>query len=74
MSEKLPVVSGKTMIKVLEKFGFVVDRIKGSHHVMKKDGHVQAVTVPNHNELKRGTTKGILNAAGISNDEFRNSL
>ncbi|GEM_PF-5399311 len=43
---KLPIVSGRQAIKVLEEFEFRVDRIKGSHSVMVKDGHPALVTVP----------------------------
>ena len=35
MSEKLPALTGNELIKVLEKIGFVVSRIRGSHHVLK---------------------------------------
>jgi len=31
---KLPVVSGRDVIKVLIKIGFVTDRVKGSHVFM----------------------------------------
>ncbi len=71
---KLPVVSGWQAIKVLEKFEFRVDRTKGSHSVMVKDGHPALVTVPLHKELKRGTLRGIIRDAGITVDEFAAKL
>ena len=41
MSEKLPVISGKDFLKLLEKIGFVVIRINGSHHRMRHaDGRI----------------------------------
>ena len=47
MSEKLPVISGKDFIKILEKAGFIVIRINGSHHRMKHpDGRI--TTIPVH--------------------------
>lgn len=67
---KLPQVSGKQMMKVLEKVGFVEVRVRGSHHHFKKDGNPLIITVPNHSELKRGTLGGILSSAEISRDEF----
>ena len=47
MSEKLPVITGKEFIKLLEKLGFSVIRINGSHHRMKHpDGRI--TTIPIH--------------------------
>ena len=67
---KLPVVSGKNLIKAFEKMGFTVIRQRGSHTVMKhQDGRI--VTVPLHKEIKKGTLKkGILNPLGISTEEL----
>ncbi|MCS7368000.1 MAG: type II toxin-antitoxin system HicA family toxin [archaeon YNP-WB-062] len=66
---KLPVVSGREVIKYLTKKGFVVSRQKGSHVVLKsQDG--RRVTVPLHEELDRGTLLEILAEAGISKEEF----
>ncbi|MEM3666859.1 MAG: type II toxin-antitoxin system HicA family toxin [Candidatus Bathyarchaeia archaeon] len=66
---RLPVVSGKELIKYLTKKGFVVSRQKGSHVVLKsQDG--RRITVPLHEELDRGTLLEILAEAGINRDEF----
>ncbi len=47
MSEKLPVISGKGFIKILESIGFIVIGINGSHHRLKHpDGRI--TTVPVH--------------------------
>lgn len=32
----------KDLLKLLEKNGWVEERIKGSHHVMKKDGKLRS--------------------------------
>ena len=53
---KLPVISGKELIKAFEKIGFVFVRQKGSHVIMKhKDNRV--VTIPLQKEIKKGTLK-----------------
>ncbi|MDZ7616016.1 MAG: type II toxin-antitoxin system HicA family toxin [Patescibacteria group bacterium] len=44
----LPAANGLQTIKAFEKFGFVVDRVKGSHHVMKKPDHTYVLTKPVH--------------------------
>ncbi len=44
---KMPVISGKELIKILSKLGFTVFRTKGSHARLKhQDG--RATTVPIH--------------------------
>lgn len=69
---KLPKLSGKALIKVLKKFGFVEVRQKGSHIVLKKktnQGKIGTV-VPDHKELAEGTVRGALKLAKISVEEF----
>lgn len=69
---KLPVVSGKEVIKVLEKIGFKFLRQKGSHAILKKSTEFGDVgcTVPLHKELAIGTLKGILKQARVSAEVF----
>lgn len=68
---KLPIVSGKYMIKVLRKIGFRVDRRRGSHiFLIKNEPFFKAVSVPNHKKLKRGTLKNILKRSGLTVDDL----
>jgi len=68
---KLPIVSGKDIIKVLTKVGFRVDRQKGSHiYLIKDEPFFKAVSVPNHKELKKGTLKNILKRSGLTVDDL----
>lgn len=68
----LPPVDGKTAIKVFEAWGFSVVRVKSSHHVMKKEGHRNLLTVPVHGAkpLKKGTLRGLIKAAERTVDDF----
>ena len=50
---KLKVLSGKSIIKMLQRFGFVIVHTNGSHVRMKLEDH--GVTVPLHFELRRKT-------------------
>jgi len=60
---------------VLEKGGFVLDRIKGSHHVYYHPGMRRRVVVPLHKgDLPKGTLLEILKQAGISKKELRELL
>ena len=68
---KLPVISGKETVKALSKKGFFIHHQKGSHIVMKKEGHPDIrVIVPNHRELKKGMLRDIIKDAGLTIDEF----
>jgi len=58
-------VNGKDLIKLLKEKGWVVDRIKGSHHIMIKG--TKTVTIPLHgsSDLPKGTLNKILKEGGI---------
>jgi len=65
---KLPVLSGKALIKVLERDGFKIGRQKGSHISLRK-GTLRTV-VPLHNDLSKGTLLGILKQSGITKEKL----
>jgi len=69
---RLPKISGNKAIQVLEGFGFVKIRQKGSHVILKKTSSAENIgcVVPVHKELAEGTLRGILRQARISNKEF----
>ncbi len=68
---KLPLVSGKEMIKILSMKGFHVLRQRGSH-VQMKDAKGRLVTIPIHSEkdVSIGVTLKILRDVEISREEF----
>ena len=35
-------------IKLAEAFGFVLDRVKGSHHIFKRDGVIEFLNIQNY--------------------------
>lgn len=70
---KLPVVSGKEMIKFLSKRNFRVLRTKG-RHARLSDGQGHFTVVPLMDELKTGTLLSILEQCGISRDDFIGGL
>lgn len=66
-------ISGKECVKILcNKFGFKIKRQRGSHIVLRKETPEGAVgtVVPNHDELKTGTLKGILELAKVKEKDF----
>ncbi|MEW5937553.1 MAG: type II toxin-antitoxin system HicA family toxin [Candidatus Thermoplasmatota archaeon] len=66
---KLPLVSGKELVKALCRFGYYVRDQKGSHIHLRHPCRIP-LTIPNHDEISRGTLKAILRDAGISTEEL----
>ncbi|OUL35929.1 hypothetical protein BV372_09410 [Nostoc sp. T09] len=67
---KLPVVSGAQCIKALEKIGFIVTRQRGSHIILVREEPKTTVTVPNHDELDRGTLRAIIRQIDLTVEDF----
>lgn len=67
---KLPVISGAECVKALEQIGFVVARQRGSHIILVREEPKTTVSVPNHDELDRGTLRAIVRQVDLSVDEF----
>jgi predicted RNA binding protein YcfA (HicA-like mRNA interferase family) len=67
---KLPSISGKECIKVLEKIGFYQKRQEGSHIIMRRDKPFAQVVVPNHSEIAKGTLRAIIRDLELSIEEF----
>ena len=71
---KLPRISGRECVRALEKQGFYFKRQTGSHMILRRDDPFSQIVVPDHKELDRGTLRAIIRQAGLSIDEFSNSL
>ncbi len=68
---KLPSLTPQKIIKVLERKGFVLDRVKGSHHIYYHPEMKRRVIVPLHKrDLPKGTLLEILKQADISKEEL----
>ena len=68
---RLPVLSGRDLIRALEKSGYLVDRQKGSHIILRQTVEpFRRVTVPDHKELAKGTLRSILRHTGLTADEL----
>jgi predicted RNA binding protein YcfA (HicA-like mRNA interferase family) len=76
MSRHLPAVSGRQLLRALQRAGFVVLRQKGSHVSMEKrgaEGYWRTI-VPMHREIRPGTLSDILNQTGLSKEELAELL
>ena len=68
---KLPLLSGKELVKLLAKLGYQLDHQTGSHMILRQTIEpYRRVTVPNHKEVARGTLSAILREVGLSREEF----
>jgi len=68
---KLPrSLSGKTVVKALNKAGFSVKRQKGSHIILRRDHPFAQVVVPDHKSIDTGTLANILDGADLTVEYF----
>ena len=71
MTSRLPAVTPRQAVRALERCGWQLDRVKGSHHVYRHPQHRHRVVVPMHaRDLARGTLNAIIDASGVGRDEF----
>ena len=68
----LPLVSGREVVRALRKLGYEQDRQRGSHIVLRQVAYPhRRITVPDHNEVAKGTLRAIIREAGLTVDEFK---
>ena len=60
-------VSGRDLARILEKNGWKLARIRGSHHVYIKEGQIERISVPIHGNkpLKTGLLRHFLKISGL---------
>ncbi|MES1241135.1 MAG: type II toxin-antitoxin system HicA family toxin [Acidobacteriota bacterium] len=68
---KLPLVSGREAVRALAKIGYERDRQRGSHIVLRQvaEPH-RRLTVPDHDEIAKGTLRSIIRESGLTVEEF----
>ncbi len=61
-------VSAKSFAKVLEKHGWSLLRISGSHHIYGKSGSINRISLPIHGNkaLKAGLLRHLMKIAELS--------
>jgi predicted RNA binding protein YcfA (HicA-like mRNA interferase family) len=67
---RLPRLTGKEMVRFLERQGLRVVRVVGSHHFMDGAGRRTTVPVHGNRSLKIGTLRSILRDVDLSPAEF----
>lgn len=72
---KLPSITSKKLVKLLNKLGFQLDHTTGSHFVFYNPRTKKRAVVPYHiRDLPKGTLTSILREAGIGRKEFEDLL
>lgn len=75
MSDNLPALKPRQLIRVLERAGWYQKRQTGSHVIMVNEKLRKAIPIPIHNkDLKTGTAHGLIKRAGLSVEEVRRLL
>ena len=67
---QIPLLSGREVVRIFERFGWQVARQRGSHIVLVKEGGRATLSVPDHKEVARGTLRSLIRAAGLTAEEF----
>ncbi len=72
---EVPSVPGQRVVRALERAGFSVARITGSHYVMRHtDGRGTTVPVHQGRDVAKGTLRNILVDTQLSIEELRQLL
>jgi predicted RNA binding protein YcfA (HicA-like mRNA interferase family) len=67
----IPSLTPKELIKILERNGFELKRVKGSHHYFVNSLNNRITVVPMHAKtIPTGTLYAILKQAGIDKNEI----
>jgi predicted RNA binding protein YcfA (HicA-like mRNA interferase family) len=61
-------VSGKELARLIQKKGWVLARVKGSHHIFVMAGQRERIVIPIHGNhpLKIGLLKSLMKIAGLT--------
>lgn len=72
--QKVPLLSGREVVKVFRRLGWYVARQRGSHIILVKKGHIATLSVPDHHEVARGTLRSLIARADLTIEKFLNTL
>jgi len=68
---RLPVVSGRDLVKAFARIGYLKDHQRGSHIVLRQESPpFRRLTIPDHQEIAKGTLRAIMREAGLSTEEL----
>lgn len=59
-------MDGNTVVRKLLKDGWELDRINGSHHILRKGNKTVSIPVHGKKDLAKGTLKAIEKQTGVT--------
>lgn len=65
-----PKISGREAVRIFEKFGWQAVRQRGSHIIMLKDEKMVTLSVPDHDEIAKGTLRSLIRSAELTVTAF----
>ena len=67
----LPRISGRDVVKALQKIGYEKDRQRESHIVLRQKSYPhRRIVIPDHSEIAKGTLRAIIHQIGLTLDDF----
>jgi predicted RNA binding protein YcfA (HicA-like mRNA interferase family) len=65
-------ISGKELCKIVERKGWVLKKITGSHHIYEKPGEkkILSISVHRNQDLKIGTLKALMKIANLTEEDL----
>ncbi len=65
-------ISGKEFARIVEKHGWILLRIQGSHHIYGKPGSQVRLSIPIHKnqDLKSGLQRHLMKMAGLNESDI----
>ena len=71
----VPSLPGERIVRALERAGFKVARVRGSHRIMRhSDGRGTTVPVHAGRDVAKGTLRGILSDVGMTIEDLQRLL
>ena len=65
-------VSGRELAQIVQRCGWILARIQGSHHVFTMAGRRERIVIPIHGNqpLKKGLLRSLMKIAGLREDNL----
>lgn len=75
MPSAIPALPGIQVVRALERAGFNIIRVRGSHYMMRHpDGRSVPVPVHPGRDMPKGTLRSLLSIIGMDIDQLRKLL
>jgi predicted RNA binding protein YcfA (HicA-like mRNA interferase family) len=69
--KKLPLISGREAVRAFRKIGYEIDHQTGSHIILRhREPPYCRLSIPDHEELAKGTLRALIRQAGLTTEEF----